>query len=113
MARGPARPWRQLAQHTQDAIPYVRAALHYGYDLELKITEVTEAEVLDFRRGLFNAAKLHQCSLHCHAVKQKDGTYTLAYAVHRKADGRAHVLQAHGDDRTRWPYNPRQRAKGA
>lgn len=111
MPRGPARNWTQVAEHTQDALPYVRAALQYGHDVELEITEVTQDEVLNFRQGLHNAAKLHGLSLHCHSERQKDGTYTLTYAVHSKRDGRAYVLNKYGEDRTRWPYNPRHRAK--
>lgn len=111
MPRGPTPSWRQPAEHTRQALPYVRAALKYGYDVEMPITEVTEKDVLNFRRGLFNAAKLIGVSLHCHARREKDGTYTLTYAVHHKRDGKAHVLAKHGDDRIQWPYNPRQRTK--
>jgi hypothetical protein len=57
MPRGPQRPWRELAPHTQQAFPYVNAAIQYGYDVELPITEVTADEMENFRRGLFNAAK--------------------------------------------------------
>ncbi|MEU9022333.1 hypothetical protein [Actinomadura sp. NPDC048394] len=109
MPRGPARNWTAVAEHTQQALPFVRAAVQYGHDVELQITEVAEGDVIQLRRGLFNAAKLHNVSIHVHAARQKDGTYTLTYAVHSKRDGRAHILEKHGEDRTRWPYNPRHR----
>lgn len=108
MARGPSRPWKRLAPHTETAFPYIYAALKYGYDVELPITEVSAGEVLDFRRGLFNAAKHTGVSLHCNAKKQPDGTYTLVYAVHKKSVGRAYHLKKNGTDRTQWPYNPRR-----
>ncbi|MBO2459385.1 hypothetical protein [Actinomadura violacea] len=66
---------------------------------------------MELRRGLFNAAKLHGVSLHCNAARQKDGTFTLTYAVHSKTAGRAHVMNKHGEDRTRWPYDPRGKGK--
>lgn len=109
MSRGPSRPWRQLAEHTRQALPYVRAAMSVGYDKELPITEVTEGEVTNFRRGLFNAAKHLGISLHCTARREKDGSWTLLYAVHHKTAGKAYVLSKHGTDRTAWPYNPRYR----
>jgi hypothetical protein len=89
-------------------MPFVNAALSRGYDQELKITEVTSDEMLDFKRGLFNAAKLLGCSLHCNAHKQTDGSYHLVFAVHSKTAGRKHILEKHGTDRTKWPYNPRR-----
>lgn len=109
MPRGPVRPWRELAPHTKQAIPYVNAAMRYGYDVELPITEVTADEWENFRRGLFNAAKHLGVSLHCHPKKQADGSYTLIYAVHKKNAGRRHILEKHGTDRAAWPYNPRRR----
>jgi hypothetical protein len=109
MPRGPSPHWKNVAAHTQQALAFVRAAIQIGYDKELELTEVAEAEVMDMRRGLFNAAKLHGVSLHCNAARQKDGTFTLRYAVHSKQDGRAYVLNKHGDDRSRWPYNPRRK----
>jgi hypothetical protein len=108
MARGPAKPWNRLHPHTESAFPYVRAAIQYGYDVELPITEVTEQEMANFRRGLFNAAKHLGVSLHCHPKKQPDGSYTLMYAVHKKSVGRAHVMKKYGKDRTQWAYNPRR-----
>lgn len=113
MPRGPSRQWRQLAEHTTQALPYVRAAIQCGHDTELSITEVAENDVINFRRGLFNAAKLLRVSLHCHAERQKDGSYRLMYAVHDKRAGKAYVLAKHGDDRTHWPYNPRRRPPAA
>lgn len=109
MPRGPSPNWKNVAAHTQQALPFVRAALQYGHDVELQITEVAEGEAMDLRRGLFNAAKLYNVSLHCNAARQTDGTFTLTYAVHSKTDGRAHVLAKHGGDRTRWPYDPRRK----
>lgn len=108
MARGPSRPWKALAPHTESAFPWVRAAMNAGYDVELQIVDVKADEVDDFRRGLFNAARHSGVSLHCHKRKAPDGTWTLSYAVHRKTDGRAHILTKHGPDRTQWPYNPRR-----
>lgn len=105
--KGPARPWRTLAAHTEQAFPWVRAAIAQGYDVELRITGITAGELTDFRRGLFNAAKHLGISLHCQTRKQPDGTYALTYAVHTKTNGRAHILNKHGPDRQKWPYNPR------
>lgn len=113
MPRGPSRQWRQLAEHTTQALPYVRAAIQCGHDTELSITEVAENDALNFQRGLYNAAKLLRVSLHCRSHRQKDGSFTLTYAVHDKRDGRAYVLAKHGGDRTQWPYNPRRRPPAA
>lgn len=111
MARGPKKQWRQVLPHTENAFPWVRAALKAGYDVELKIADVTADEMPNFRRGLFNAAGHLGVSLHCHIAKQDDGQYCLTYAVHRKNSGRRHVLEKHGTERTAWPYNPRARTQ--
>ena len=108
MPRGPARPWKAVAPHTQRAFPYINAAMAQGYDVELKITGVEDSEMLDLRRGLFNAAKLSGVSVHVDKARQGDGTWTLTYAVHDKNRARAHILQKHGTDRQQWPYNPRR-----
>ena len=110
MPKGPSRPWRQLAPHTQRAIPYINAAISNGYDVELELTGVEDHEYRDYKRGLFNAAKLLSVSVHVHQKRQRDGTWTLTYAVHRKTDARKHILEKHGNDRQKWPYNSRQRS---
>jgi hypothetical protein len=108
MPRGPSRPWKAVAPHTKRAIPYINAAIQAGYDVELKITDVEDDEMPDFRRGLFNAAKLTGVSVHVDKARKADGTWTLTYAVHDKTKARAHILAKHGTDRQQWPYNPRR-----
>jgi hypothetical protein len=108
MPRGPARPWRKLLPHTERAIPYIRAAIDAGYDIELAITEVADDEWRDLKKGLFNAAKLNKVAVHVHQSHNEDGTWTLTYAVHDKTKARAYVLNTYGSDREKWAYNPRR-----
>jgi hypothetical protein len=106
--RGPSRPWKQLAAHTEKAMPYIKAALAEGYDIELTITEIDDDEVVELRRGLFNAAKHQGVSVHANKIHNDDGTWTIVYAVHDKVKARARVLAKYGNDRQKWPYNPRR-----
>jgi hypothetical protein len=108
MPRGPARPWRELKPHTRAAFPFINAAIAQGYDVELTITELTADEWEDYKRGLFQAAKHSGVSVHVRHKKQADGSYHLTYAVHDKDKARAYVVQKYGDDRSKWPYNPRR-----
>jgi len=111
MPRGPSRQWRKLMPHTEEALPYIKAALHYGHGKPMAVTEITHESFFDFRRGLFNAAKLLGCSVHISkAERLEDGSWSLTYVVFTKSAGRAYVLAKHGEDRSQWPYNPRRRA---
>jgi hypothetical protein len=112
MPRGPNRPWKQILPHTKRAIPYIKAALEAGFDVELKITEVSNDEVDDLKRGLFNAAKLQKprVAVHVHKEQDQDGTWTLTYAVHSKQVARKYVLEHYGTDRTKWAYNMQEKS---
>lgn len=108
MPRGPNNRKKELADHTKEAYPWLRAVLSYGYGVVVPIGGIEAANVTKFRQGLFNAGRHEKVSVTCKAKKQPDGTYTLYTAVYTKTDGRAYVLRTHGSDRTKWPYNPRR-----
>lgn len=111
MPKGASRRWRQLAPHTQEAIPWLNAAMTQGYDVECAISGVASSDRAGYlKRGLFRAAAIQKVSVHVHVRRQKNGTYTLLYAVHSKTAGRAHILAKHGNDPAQWPYDPRRPA---
>lgn len=111
MPRGGAPPWKALAPHTVECMPYIRAALAYGYDKDLQIKGVENGDRATFlTRGLFRAAARHQVAVHVTRKKHDDGTLTLTYQIHDKTKAREYMLERYGTDRTKWPYNPRARS---
>lgn len=122
MPKGPSRPWRKLAPHTEECIPFFRAALQAGFGKNTEIKGIKSAErAHDLRRGIYNAASLHKVSAEAGRAEQfatgdemgvhqnTDGTFTLKFRLHDKHKARARHVEKYGTDRTLWPYNPREK----
>lgn len=102
----------------------VAAALEAGPGQEITMRGIADPKrAEDIRRGVY------RCAGHRHISawvkwqhsgewttrsalwppdRQADGTRTLVYAVIDKRTARKRHLATYGDDRTRWPYNPRR-----
>lgn len=110
MPRGPAPAWRTLAPHTQEAIPYVRAALAQGLEIEFTWRGIpTKERAHDLRRGIFNAARHHAVSVSADAEPACWGEWRIRFTLHDKRAARALHVQRHGADRSQWPYDPRRK----
>jgi hypothetical protein len=113
MPRGPAPMWTAKAAHTQEHIPIVAAALAHGYEIECKLGPYGSADDAALaKRGLFNAAKHHKCAVSVR-TQHGNGVYYLYFTLHDKSVARAYVRGKYGEDRSLWPYNPRQRGSNA
>lgn len=118
MPRGPSKGAQRMAPHTKAAMPFVKAAIEQGHDVEVLLNDLkTVEEAESYRKGIHNAAGILGFSAHTTAIKgdtgytfhqAEDGTFYFHFAVHKKTTGRKHVLEKHGTDRSQWPYNPRQ-----
>lgn len=102
----------------------VMAALQQGYGRELVLAGLESFERADqVRKGIYRCARHRRISAEAGPARvvddpgamgiHKNGrTYSLRFKVHRKRDGRRHLLEHHGPDRSRWPYDPRRPATG-
>jgi hypothetical protein len=66
---------------------------------------------------------LHRCAFYLHrtgaapvsmsadrAERRPDGTYAIRFRVVDKTYAKAAVLARYGNDRSKWPYDPRRRS---
>lgn len=126
MPRGPSPAWGQRKQPVLD--DWIMASVsqtgglgkhhpetgHYG---TLVITGLSGREEADeYKKALFRCA--HYLSRHgtapvsMHAdkpVQQADGSWSVSFRAIDKTIARAHVLARYGNDRSKWPYDPRRR----
>ena len=110
MPRGPAPGWKQPAEHTREAQPYIAAAVKVGYEVPLTWHGIASKErAQQCRRGLFNAARLQGVSLSSD-IEAAGGQWRIVFVIHNKKVGRAYIVAKHGKDRTQWPYNSRARS---
>jgi hypothetical protein len=109
MPRGPAPLWRQLAPHTAEHMPIVSAALAHGYERECKLGPYeSRDEAVQAKRGIFNSAQHHKVAVSVR-LSQGNGKHYVLFTLHSKDVARAYVVAQYGEDRSLWPYNPRQR----
>lgn len=124
MPRGPAPGWRARKQPVLDS--HILAAVnaaggvgkhnagHYG---ELVIDGFADAdEAKEWSRALYrSAAYLHRNGIAPVSVSVKTektaGGLQLRFNVFDKTTGRGYILDKHGTDRSKWPYDARR--KGA
>jgi len=102
----------------------VTAALELGPGQEITMNGIDGADrAEDIRRGVYRCAGHRGVSAWVkwrHSGewttvtklwppdKQPGGTYTLVFGVIDKRAARKRHLAVYGDDRTKWPYNPRR-----
>lgn len=121
MPRGPSRPWKALAPHTSECMPFIRAAISQGFGKVIEIKGIEgEERAANLRRGIYNAARHNKVSAEAGkagtfavgdemGVHKNGGTFTLRFRVWDKAGARKRHIEAYGTNRDLWPYNPRQR----
>jgi hypothetical protein len=72
-------------------------------------------EADEWRKALFRCAHwMHRngvapLSVTIKIVPLKGGTYQIRFSVYDKTMARKYILEKHGTDRTKWPYDPRRR----
>lgn len=118
MPRGPERQWRARKQPLTDEL--IHASVNGGmvdpsrgfYATRVYVGVETEERALDLKRSLFRCAKRLGFSVRVQVEKAADGGFQLRYHAIDKTKARAWMLATYGDDRSKWPYNPRQRNGG-
>jgi len=53
--------------------------------------------------------KVADIGVKCNIKQAADGTYKVEYYAINKAHTRAYMISRYGEDRSRWPYDPRRR----
>lgn len=128
MPRGPSPAWSARKQPVLD--DYIWASVqqsgglgnhhpqtgHYG---TLVITGLSSREeAKEYHNALYRCA--HYLNRHGTAplsmhtdkpVQQADGTWSLSFRAIDKTIARQHVLAKYGNDRSKWPYDPRRRGQ--
>jgi hypothetical protein len=122
MPRGPAPGWRARKQPVLDQ--HILAAVtaaggvgkhrdgHYGQLVIDGFTSQDEAK--EWSRALYrSAAWMHRNGVAPVSVSvrlERDGTgHRLVFDVFDKTHARGHILDKHGADRSRWPYDARRK----
>jgi len=124
MPRGPAPTWRARKEPVVDdwILESVKRAggigSHHpvtGHYSELVIDDLaTRTEAEEYRKALFRCAYyLHrtgQAPVSMNAKIEQSGTgFQIRFKAVDKTLARAHVLARYGNDRSKWPYDPRRR----
>jgi hypothetical protein len=97
----------------------VLAALAKGYGVVLVYSGITTLERgHEVRRGVYRCARHREVSADAGPARLVDGDemglraaggeFELRFRLWSKRAGRRRVLDRHGPDRTRWPYDPRR-----
>src|ERR1051326_8934379 len=97
----------------------VAAAIAQGYGKVLVYRGIETLERgHEIRRGIFRCARHREISADAGPSRLVDGEemglravgtkFELRYRVFSKSSGRARILQRHGPDRAKWPYDPRR-----
>jgi hypothetical protein len=91
-------------------MPVVQSTLdQYGYDREAVWNGCSDSDrALQVQRGIYNAANQLGVSAQCR-IESSGGTYRVVFTLFNKRQARARHVARHGTDRTKWPYNPRQK----
>lgn len=126
MPRGPAPEWRRRREPITD--DWIMASVtqagglgkHHpetGWYATLVINDLADKEEADeYRKSLYRCA--HHMSRNNvaplsmsadRAVRNANGTYSITFRAVDKTLARAHVLARYGNDRSKWPYDPRRR----
>ena len=121
MPRGPAPPWRVRMQPVTD--DYLLASISQSggkHDLrgayaELVIRGLADRdEATEYVRSLFRCAlwlnRNRKTSISVTAkTEQTAKGWQVRFTVFDKVHARKYMLETHGPDVNRWPYNPRRR----
>jgi hypothetical protein len=124
MPRGPAPAWRTRKEPISD--DYLLAAINQaggpgrhdpetGHYATLVIRGFENREdAKEWDKSLFRCA-LWQCrnrgaDISVSTKIYRDGPgYSIKFSVYNKTHARKYLMDKHGTDRTKWPYDPRRR----
>lgn len=126
MPRGPAPSWRARKQPVLDE--WIWASItragglgkHHpttGHYADLMITGLADRDEADeYKRAL------HRCAFYLHRTgaasvsmsadrpqRQPTGLYSIRFRVVDKTYAKKAMLERYGNDRSKWPYDPRRR----
>lgn len=116
MARGPLPPYRTRKEPVRD--PWLNESIaraggkHHpktGHYAELVIAaceSLEEAE--EEKRALHRAGRRLGVSVSAE-IEKRGKLYDVRFRAIHKDYGRAHVIARYGNDRSKWPYDPRRR----
>lgn len=125
MPRGPAPGWRARKQPVVD--DWIMAAVtragglgkHHpqtGHYQTLIIDGLKDREEADeWKKALFRCAHwmsrngIAPVSVTIKIEPVKGAGYQIRYGVYDKTMARKHIMEKHGTDRSKWPYDPRRR----
>ncbi len=85
---------------------------HYG-ELVIACADVTEAR--EHSRALYRCARylskwrIADVGVSVDRPKKKNGKWIITFRAVDKTLARNHVMQKYGNDRSKWPYDPRRR----
>jgi hypothetical protein len=112
MPRGPSRQWR--ARKLPFTHEHIQASMQggrneHGHYATLVYTGCeTRERAEEIKRSLYRCGKQLGVSVHAEVEPAAAGGFQVRFKAIDKAAARAYVLQRYGNDRTRWPYNPRR-----
>lgn len=124
MPRGPTPQWRRRKEPILDdwILESIERAggigKHHpqtGHYAELVISDLADkAEAAEYKRALFRCAhyltRTAQVPVSMSADIERDGRkYRIRFRAVDKTLARQHVMAKYGNDRSKWPYDPRRR----
>lgn len=122
MPRGAAPGWRRRQEPVLD--DWLMASMHRaggkhhpetGHYAELVIVCDSVEEAREHSKALYRSARyLHKWRLADIGVstdrpKKKNGKFIVTFRAVDKTLARKHVMEKYGEDRSKWPYDPRRR----
>lgn len=117
MPRGPQPEYKRRKEPVLD--DYLRASMsrangtpdpETGHYAELVYAGVeTRERAEEIKRALFRSARHVKVSVTATVEPADDGTYRVRFKAIDKLFARRFILEKHGPDRSKWPYDPRRR----
>jgi hypothetical protein len=80
---------------------------HYGTLVYAECKDLARAK--EIVQALHRSAGHLKVSMSAKPNKQADGTYDVEFRAIDKAHARAFVIAKYGEDRSKWPYDPRKK----
>lgn len=62
----------------------------------------------EIKRALFRSGRYVGCSVSATVKPAGNGTFNVEFVAISKVHARKYILEKHGTDRSKWPYDPRR-----
>jgi hypothetical protein len=124
MPRSPAPQWKKRQEPIVDDLIHASVQQANGvHDENGHFATLVYAGCPTYERAKEINDALYRCAqyLHRHKIldigmkaeikKQADGTFNVEFRACDKSFARAYVLATYGEDRSKWPYDPRKKSK--